>query len=423
MSRFVDDIYLRGAGLSKQLIESVTECKMDGSFSAINQITITFIDPGWKILNSGILSLNASVSVEDFEMEIASVDTGDSAGIENVTIKCRSKVIRQLKNRRGTRVLKHASPSDFVISECKAIGAKYKVQGSADRKQVARDVPKKGTQEVETPPSSWTTFNRFSGELGYVCFETAGVIYFGRPSYFISEGAINDTFLTYHYHSGKDDDHRTYSVPSGTRSVDSPGQSVQFDVHVASLKTIRTGMRFHLEGVPTFNTNYLVTQFSIDMLDPQRIVSITGGVAMNPDAQETTGRQERRGTRLASDFVYWVQKQIGNKYVSNTQAGLGDFDPNTFDGDELAQWAAAQVGVYLPEGANNQIEYCESFGTTMSLSSGIKTRGAILWRDGHIGIVVGNDQVIESISGRVGIKKGGAASRYKRAAKVPSLFY
>lgn len=423
MSRFVDDIYLRGAGLSKQLIESVTSCTMDGSFSSINQITITFSDPGWKILNSGIFSLNSSVSVEDFEMEIASINTGDDAGIENVTVKCRSKVVRALKNRRGTRVLKNASPSDFVISECKAVGAKYKVQGSADRKQVARDVPKKGSQEVETPPSSWTTFDRLANELGYVCFETAGVIYFGRPSYFISEGSINETFLTYHHRSGADDDHRTYSVPTATRSADSPGQSIAFDVHVSSLKTIRTGMRFHVEGVPTFNTNYLVTRFEIDMMDPRKICSITGGVAMNPDASETSKNQERRGTRLASDFVYWVQKQIGNKYVSDTQVGLGQYDPNVFDSDELAQWAAAQVGVYLPERANNQIEYCESFGTTMSLSAGIKTRGAILWRDNHIGIVVGNDQVIESINGKVGIRKGGAASRYKRAAKVPSLLY
>lgn len=423
MSRFVDDIYLRGAGLSKQLIEAVTSCTMDGSLTDINQIAIDFIDPGWKILNSGIFSLNASVSVEDFEHEIASIDTGDQAGVESVTIKCRSKVIRKLKNRRGTRVMKNASPSEFIISECKAVGAKYKVQSSAKRKQVARDTPKKGAQEVETPPSSWTTFNRLADEIGYICFETAGVIYFGRPSYFISEGAINETFLTYHHKSGADDDHRTYSVPSGTRSVDSPGQSVQFDVHVASLKTIRTGMRFHLEGVPTFDTNYLVTRFSIDMTDPRKLCSITGGVALNPNPSEDAGKQERRGTRLASDFVYWVQKQIGNKYVSNTQTALGAFDPNTFDGDELVQWAAAQVGVYMPETANNQIEYCESFGTTVSLATGIKTRGAILWRDNHIGIVVGNDQVIESIGGKVGIKKGGAASRYKRAGKIPSLLY
>jgi cell wall-associated NlpC family hydrolase len=421
MSRFVDSVYLRGGGLSKQLIDAVTSASLNGSISEMNQMDITFADKGWKLLDSGIFSINASVDVEDFQMEIASIDTGDDETRENVTIKCRPRVIRKLKNRRGTRVMKNVSPSEFVIAECRAVGAKYKVQGSAERKQVARDVAKKGSQEVSQEPSSWTTFKRLADDLGYVCFETAGTIYFGRPSWLISEGG--SAFLSYRYKHGKDDDYLIKEVPSCTRSADSPGQTVKFAVRTPTLTRVRTGVRFALSGVPTFDTNYLVTGFDIDLADPRKYVNVTGGVAMNPDPQGSGGKQPRRGTRLASDFVYWVRKQIGNKYVGNTQVALGSFDPNVFDGDELAQWAAAQVGVYLPEGANNMIEYCESFGTLTSVSNAAKQAGTILWRNNHIGISLGGGQIIESVKGRVGIRKGGATTRYTRAARVPGLYY
>jgi hypothetical protein len=422
MTRFVDSVYLRGAGLSRQLIESCTKAELNGSVTEINQLSLTFTDPGWALLKSGIFSINASVDVEDFAMEISAIATGEDAGIENVTLKCRSRIIRKLKNRRGTRVLKNSSASDFVISECKAVGAKYNVQATGKRKQVARDVAKAGQQEVDNPPSSWTTFNRLADEEGYICFETAGVIHFGRPSWFISgTSATAQWFIR--YKQGNDDDNRMYSVPSGQRSADSPGQTVSFDMHTNSLTRFRPGVRFNIVGLPTFETTYLCTQFDIDMLDPMNLVSITGSIANNPDASLTTGNQARQGTRLASDLVYWVRKQLGDRYVTQTQVGLGSTNPNVFDGDELAQWAAVQVGSYLPDGADAQIAYCESFGTTLTVSSAQNKAGAILWRSGHIGISLGKGQIVESVNGKVGIRSGGATSRYTKAGLVPGILY
>jgi cell wall-associated NlpC family hydrolase len=423
MARFIDDVRLRGAGLSKQLIESLRKAKVSGSTSEINQMELTFTDPGWTLLRSGIFSLNASVDAEGFQMEIASLDLGDEEGVELVNLKCRPRIVRKLKERRGARVMKNASPSEFVISECRAVGAKYHVQSSGKRKQVARDVPKKGTQEVDNPPSSWTTFKRLANELGYIMFESNGVIHFGRPSWLISSGAINPTFIPFRYKSGNDDNYRIVSVPSATRSLDSPGETVSFTARISALSDVGTGKRFSLSNVPTFSTNYLMTRFSVDMTDPSQYAEIQGGVAMNPEPQEDVGWQPRRGTRLSADFVYWVQKQIGNRYVAGTQVNLGSFDPGTFDGAELVQWGAAQVGVYLPEGANAIIEYCEANGSIVSLDRAERFRGAIFWRNNYMGISLGNGQVIEQVSGRVGIRKGNPSSRYERAAFIPGVKY
>lgn len=422
MALLIDDVYLRGGGLGRDLISACTAASLSGSMGQISQLEMTFTDPGWKLLQSGIFSINASVDIETYQLEIAAISTGNDVGIENVTVKCRPRVIRKLKDRRGTRVLKNASPSDFIISECKAVGAKYKVQGSADRTQVARDVPASGTQEVDSPPSSWTTFNRFADELGYVVFESNSTIYFGRPSFFISEGAINKTFLVYRYKEGPDDDWRMYDVPSATRSADSPGQTVDMTVRVPTATRISTGLRVNVSGVPTFQTNYLVTKFSLDLLDPRKLCGVQLGVAMNPDASSDGGGQPHRGTRTVNDFLYWVEKQFGNTYVSNTQVALGSFDPNAFDGDELVQWAAAQVGVYMPEGPNDQIEYCQSNGTLITVDGARKQRGAILWRNNHIAISFGNNDIVESVNGKVGLRKGGSG-KYTRAGKIPGLLY
>lgn len=423
MARFIDDVRLRGAGLSKQLIESLRDAKVSGSTTEINQIDMTFTDPGWTLLRSGIFSLNASVDAEGFQMEIAAIDLGDDEGVENVSLKCRPRIVRKLKERRGARVMKNASPSEFIISECRAIGAKYHVQPSGKRKQVARDVPKKGTQEVDNPPSSWTTFKRLANEVGYIVFEANGVIHFGRPSWLISSGAINQTIIPYRYKSGSDDDYRIVTVPNARRSLDSPGEDVSFTARIPRLSSVNTGMRFSLSNVPTFSTNYLITRFNVDMLDVRQYADITGAVAMNPAPQEDVGWQPRRGTRLSADFVYWVQKQIGNRYTTGTQVNLGSFDPNRFDGAELVQWGAAQVGVYVPEGSDAIIEYCEANGTIVSMDRAERFRGAILWRKGYMGISLGNGQVIEAVNGKVGIRKGNPSSRYERAAFIPGLKY
>lgn len=279
MTRFVDNVRLSGGKLSKQLIEAVMSADISGSITDVTQIEIKFTDPDWKLLKSGIFKLGYSVDIEDFDMEIASIDTGDDETIENVSIKCRPRVIRKLKARKGARVMKNASPSDFVISECRAVGAKYKVQKTARRKQVARDVPKKGQNETSNPPSSWTTFKRLAEEVGFLMFESAGIIYFGKPSWLLSNAGT--TLYTYRYGSGKDDDYRTYDVPNCTRSQDSTGQEVSFAVRVPSLTRIRPGVRFKLTGVPTFETNYLVSKFKLDMTDPKNVVDLTGVLASN----------------------------------------------------------------------------------------------------------------------------------------------
>jgi hypothetical protein len=422
---YLDAVTIRGNGLTKSLRDRCTGATLDGSISEVTQLSLKFTDPGWVILSSGLFTLKASVAIDTFNnFEIAAVTLGDDMDVENLTIKCRPKAVRLLKQRRGTKVMKNASPSEFVASECKAVSVPYKVETSGKRKTVARDVPKKGTQEVQNPPSSWTTFKRLADEVGYIIFESAGTIYFGRPSWIVSNAPAGSYAIR--YKTGADDAHRWFSTPSGSRSLDSPAQTVSGDIRADHVGDLKHGTRLIVTDVPTFNGQYLITQFSLNLLDTARICNVTAGVALNEDPSEDTGRQPRRATRLAKDFVYWAKAQVGNRYAAGVQVDLGSVDPAVFETSELVEWAAAQVGVYVPSGALNIIQFCAANGTGTTATNAGKVAGAILFdsRSNRIGISIGGNQIIEHVNGKIGIRKYKAVTiQYNNAALIPNLLY
>lgn len=422
----LDEIRIMGSGLNRDVRSAVARATISSTLTEVTQLEVVFTDKRWSILGSGLIAPGMRVELNDYNLEISAVSTGNDLDVENFTIKCRPWIVRSLRNRRGTKVMKKVSPSEFIISECKAVGAKYVVQSSARRNQVARDVPKKGDQEVNNPPSSWTTFGRLADELGYIVFESCGTVYFGKPSWLMQYNGMSGFGIT--HLSSESYEGRAMSVPECSRSQDSPATTVNTTIKTkGSPFAIRPGRRFTLNGVPTFNGDYMVSSIRINLLDPAERVDIEGATPLNPEPNPPqTGKtttQTRLGTKLSSDFVYWVQKQIGDRYVVGISVNTGITNPSAFDGAELVHWGAAQVGAYMPRGANNQISYCKNSGTEISVASGIRTRGAILWRNNYMGISLGNGQVIEQVNGRVGVVKSGAEKRYTRAGKIPGILY
>lgn len=425
MAQAIEDVTIMGSGLSADVRQAISKAKLSGSTSEVTQIDLSLTDPDWRILGSGLIAPAMRVELLDFKLEIASITTGDNGGVESLDIKCRPIVVRKLKNRRGKKVMKSSSPSEFVISECKAVGASYLVESSHSRATVSRDVPKKGEQEVNQPPSSWTTFQRLARELGFYVFEMAGTIFFGRPSWLMSHAS--GATVTARYASGAVDNNRTLTAPKCSRSEDDPQTTVGVSMLVPDATYARPGGKLTLSGVPTFNGPYLITSFSMDLLETIQIAAIEAGTPLNPEPNPpTTGKTTtttRLGTRLASDFIYWINKQVGDKYQSGVSVNLDSSNPNVFDGSELIEWGAARVGVFMPTHSNDQIEYCKNNGTEVSLSTGIATKGAILWRKGSTAISLGGGKVIEQVNGKVGIRTSGASSKYSRAGKIPGLLY
>ncbi len=151
-------------------------------------------------------------------------------------------------------------------------------------------------------------------------------------------------------------------------------------------------------------------------------------------AQAATGQATGSGG-ATEQFVQLALKQAGDRYVFGAEADLRNADPNTFDCSELVQWAAAQVGVDVPDGSYNQYLDLAGQGATMPVEQALRTRGALLFyfsseptpgggRPGqaHVAISLGDGRTIEAMNSSRGVLIANADSkRFNYAAVIPEL--
>lgn len=141
-----------------------------------------------------------------------------------------------------------------------------------------------------------------------------------------------------------------------------------------------------------------------------------GGTASVP-ANTPTGRGS------AGDFLQKALAQNGDRYVYGAETNLNDANPNTFDCSELVQWAAHQAGVTIPDGSGNQLAYCRQHGKQISVEEAIRTPGALLFKEGHVAISLGDGRTIEAMGSNYGVRIGNARGRFTSGGLIPGMTY
>lgn len=440
---------LRGAKLRADVAEQVTGAPLDLGTEQVTELTLTVEDPDLRLLRTGLFALGTPVDYEDLRLVISALAVdGGQAGTGGLSVECRPALVDRLKRRRGPLVLRNVSPSTFVETEAKAAGARGTViQPSATRKQVARDVPKAG--ELDTvDASSWTTCQRLARELGFLFYEAAGFVYFGRPSWLLDR--LTRTSVTWG-RAAEDEPHlAALRVPNVRRTRDSSTvatASVELDYTRAA--EARPGRALALLGVPGFDGRYLITRVTFDLAGTGP-VSIDAATPVNPkpeppedrdrdgildgddydvaedSASVATGGDPRaaggKATKSSLDFVRIAQSQAGDVYRFGAEASASDRDPDAFDCSELVEWALARVGVRFVDGSVNQINRCRP----IPVAQAIRTRGALLFRPGnpnHIAISLGDGRTIEARGRRYGVGNFSAVGRFTRGGLIPGLDY
>ncbi|OHV25726.1 glycoside hydrolase [Parafrankia soli] len=127
-------------------------------------------------------------------------------------------------------------------------------------------------------------------------------------------------------------------------------------------------------------------------------------------------------------FLDAALAQAGDRYVYGAEAQLNDADPDAFDCSELTQWAAAQAGVEIPDGAANQYEALRTEGQEVSVDEALRTPGALLFHAdasgyvSHVAISLGDGRTIEARNSRLGVGVfDGRENWLNRAAVLPGL--
>lgn len=129
------------------------------------------------------------------------------------------------------------------------------------------------------------------------------------------------------------------------------------------------------------------------------------------------------GQGTVGDFLKAALAQDGDNYVFGAEVDLNDANPDTFDCSELVQWACAQAGINIPDGTMNQEPYLQQHGAQISLEEAINTPGALLYKDGHVAISLGDGRTIEAMGSSHGVKIGNARGRFTRGYVVPGMDY
>ncbi len=148
----------------------------------------------------------------------------------------------------------------------------------------------------------------------------------------------------------------------------------------------------------------------------------SGPAPTNPTTPTQPGGPAGRGT--AEAFVQKALAQNGDRYVFGAETNLNDANPNTFDCSELVQWAAAQVGVQIPDGTMNQLPHIQRNGGSMSVDEALRTRGALLFRPGHVAISLGDGRTIEARGSAYGVGIFNAHGRgWTAGGRIPGMQY
>lgn len=126
----------------------------------------------------------------------------------------------------------------------------------------------------------------------------------------------------------------------------------------------------------------------------------------------------------AAAFVEAALSQAGKPYVFGAEVRMDDPSPRVFDCSELVQWAVHRVGGTIPDGSADQLEHCREHGTVISMEQAMLVRGALMLREGHVAISLGDGTCMEARGKDYGCGVFSALGRpWTHGALVPGLRY
>jgi cell wall-associated NlpC family hydrolase len=426
-------LIVMGAKLRAHTAARVTSATLSLSSSEATQLSLTFVDNEFDLLRSGLFEPGTPTKAGtrcdylDLDLEVRAVELVPRGRDNVLTVTARSFGEGRLKRARDVVIRKGISPTEFVALEAKRGGLRFVGQPSAKRRAIAR----------QNNESSWDVCQRLAKELGYVCFESSGVLYFARPTWLVRHTSTIPVRWR-----GADTDDGVDAIPTCRRSGDDRKNAATLDLQLRGTlgERARPGMAVLLEGVPMFGGRYMVDTVTLPLSEgaPASVAASTpenpkpepppkpapkgkasaGGGSGGGDGGGSSS-SGATGARSAAAFVAVALQQAGDNYVWGAHPSSSDANPNAFDCSGLVAWAAGRVGVPFPGTSSSQYAACHK----ISVEQAIRTRGALLHSDGHIAISLGNGKTIEAANPGVGVVSYNAAGRFTGGGLIPGLRY
>jgi hypothetical protein len=82
------------------------------------------------------------------------------------------------------------------------------------------------------------------------------------------------------------------------------------------------------------------------------------------------------------ELLFVAATQIGDPYIYGREASPANPNPYGFDCSELPQWAAGRLDRSIPDGAQNQWDWCRAHDLAIPYSQAIHVAGALIFASG-----------------------------------------
>lgn len=279
----ISAVHVAEARLPRDMAELVTAASLSLSTSQTSQLQLTFADPQLALIAQGYLPKRTQLSYAGLALEVAVreiVSIGGGAGAPGLQITARATAVQRLKRRIGPRVWAGLSYTQWLHSEATAVGARFVGQPSPRQAHVIRKADKGSPAE-----SSWDTATRGAGELGFIVFEAAGVVYFGRPSWIV---ATQPRHVVHWAGNGAAAHPQLLGVPSVRDSDDdrSNGLTGTLTATIALAETLPPGHGLSLTGLGPFSAApFLITDLTVDLLNQATANTVSYATPVDPAPQ------------------------------------------------------------------------------------------------------------------------------------------
>lgn len=441
-----------GRSLEEQIGNCWTTGNIDITADEIPSITLTFIDQEYAIWGAAWNTQGTAVDWDNWRLELAGKSADEQGEINYTTLEFWPRGVAGLKQKQGAS-RRSLSPGQWIAAEAGDLGIEvinYEAHGiSRDAIGPSNDTMGIGDAPVSTQTkqkeSAWDTMKRLANEDGCILFALPeGQIVYGKPT--IIHRAFSYFDVGFHGSVASD--------PALNFTRIKPDVLVDTIKVVSNKKAtiwlprsrgerVRPGMACYLPGFSGFEDgSYIVKKVGWDFSDFDSDVEIDienpvdpipagekSGSLGDPSVSTLSGINTTdisKGTKTASDFVAWAQKQAGDQYVYGAAPNASDPDPKAFDCSSLVQWAAAQVGISLPRTSEAQYGACNP----MSVADAAMTKGALIFirgsgANGHVVISLGDgEHTIEARGQKYGVVNYKITGRgFDGAGTIRGMYY
>jgi hypothetical protein len=402
-------IRVRGRPLP-EVARAATTGTVTVSMSEVTTLELSIADPDLAILQAGAFRKNVPMSYGALGLVVTTRGIGDGSGSPVLSITAMSAGAQKARHTRGELVRRDLSPSTYVAIGAREAGMRSVVQPSPVRRHITR----KGASKGQPAEDEYSVWQRLADDLGFVCFEVAGVVYFAQPTWLHKHlPAISVDWRS---------DRRVLGLPTATETVNDATQPVTVDIACTDslADLLLPGVGALLEGVPTFRATYLVTETRIP-LDDSQPCQVSAATPVNPEPAAKGGKGSGgSGSATAARFVTAALGEVGHGDPAPNPAAPTGGGP--LDGGELVTWAAEQAGASgvntTPAGIWSE---CSRAGRTVDLAAGRRLRGAVLFKPGEVAISLGDGRAIAAVGDHYRIVS--ASAGWTAAAKVVGVRY